>query len=93
MKFAKIKKWSTVVIVAGALILLYGLSQYLLGSYSSDTPESVFWAITSRRIAFPICGLILIIVGVLNLKIIDGIEEEISEVRYEINKLRSKINV
>lgn len=93
MRFDKVKKWSIAIIVAGVLLLLFGLSQYLVGSYSSDTPESVFWTITARKIAFPICGLILIIVGVLNLKIIDGMKEELSDVRYEINKLRSKMKV
>lgn len=72
ISFDKTKIICRAIIVVGVIILLYGLWQYMPRGFSSETPDVVFWEIVSKRIAYPLCGIILIVMGSMLLRIIQN---------------------
>ncbi len=91
MYFNKTKTLSYLMIVAGILLIVLGLWQYMPKSFSSDTPESVFMSITTRRVIFPILGLLLSIIGYTLLRFVREVEDEVQLLRNEISLLSKKI--
>ena len=60
-------------------------------SFSSETPDSVFMSIIAKRVAFPILGLILTIMGYAFLKFVCEVEEETQLLRDELSRLTKVI--
>jgi hypothetical protein len=78
-------------IFAGILMIGFGLWQYMPPDLSSETPESVFMSITTKRIVFPIMGLILTVIGYIFLKFVREIEEDTQSLRNEFRNEVSRI--
>lgn len=91
MYFNMTKTFSYLMIVAGILLIGLGLWQYIPKPFSSDTPDSVFMLITTKRVIFPILGLILSIIGYTLIRFVREVEDEVQSLRNEISLLANKV--
>lgn len=87
----RLKKISYLLIFVGMLLLLLGLWYTIPRSVESTTPDHVYWTWTAMRIAFPLSGIILIIIGSLNLRMFHLLQEETLQLRKEMADLRQQI--
>lgn len=85
------KTFSYLMIVAGILLIGLGLWQYMPKSFSSDTPDSEFMSITTKRVIFPILGLILSLIGYTLIRFVREVEDEVKSLRNEISLLAQKV--
>ncbi|WP_195573889.1 hypothetical protein [Paenibacillus sp. 1001270B_150601_E10] len=92
MFHTRLKQISYVIIAAGVLLLLLGLWYTIPRSVESTTPEHVYWTWTVMRISFPLSGLTLIVIGVLNLRMFRLVQEETLQLRKELAELRQRID-
>jgi hypothetical protein len=90
--FDKTKIICRVIIALGVIVLLYGLWQYMPKEFDSDVTASVFWLIIAKRTTYPLSGLILILLGVMLLRVMDGTMREIEAIRNEILSLRKEVD-
>jgi len=90
--YTKTRTLSYVLVVIGALIFVYGAWQYLPRSFRSDTPDSVFMAISAKRIVFPLVGMIITVIGYTFLKLVHEIDEEMKSLRNELSIISNKID-
>lgn len=82
---------SYIMIVAGILLIGLGLWQYIPQSVSSETLDGVYMSITAKRVALPISGLVLSIIGFTFSKFIREVEDEVKFLRNEIRSLSQKV--
>jgi hypothetical protein len=87
--YDKTRKISYIMIFAGILLIGVGLWQYMPHEFSSQTPDSVFMSITTKRVVFPILGLILTVIGYTFLKFVREVEDDTQSLR---NELRNEVS-
>jgi predicted MPP superfamily phosphohydrolase len=84
------RRISYLLIFAGILLIGFGLWQYT-HEFSSQTPESVFMSITTKKVVFPLLGLILTAIGYIFLKFVREVEEDAQSIRNELRNEVSRI--
>jgi Na+/melibiose symporter-like transporter len=85
------RKISYIMIFAGILLIGLGLWQYMPHEFSSETPDSVFTSITTKRVVFPILGLILTVIGYTFLKFVREVEDDTQSLRNEVSRITKMI--
>lgn len=80
--FDTLRRWSIAVVIFGVILLVYGIATYLPGF------DEMLWSTGANAVFFLIIGIALIIIGALNMKLQELLLEEVSLVKYELNKMR-----
>jgi membrane protein implicated in regulation of membrane protease activity len=68
-----------------------GLWQYMPHEFSSETSDSVFMSISTKRVVFPILGLILTVIGYTFLKFVREVEDDTQSLRNEVSRITEMI--
>ncbi|RJX38071.1 hypothetical protein D3P09_18545 [Paenibacillus pinisoli] len=84
--FDTLRRWSMAIVILGVVLLVYGIAAYLPGF------DEMLWAAGASGMFISIIGIVLMIVGALNMKLQELLLEEVSLVKYELNKLRQSEN-
>ncbi|GLX70510.1 hypothetical protein [Paenibacillus glycanilyticus] len=92
MYYNATKKLSYLLIVAGIILFVFGLWQYMPHSYRSDTSDQTFMSIEAKRIVFPLVGLILTLIGITLSKFVGEVETEMLILRDEIIQLTNRVD-
>lgn len=78
-------------IFAGILLISLGLWQYTPHGFNSDTPMSEFMSVTTKKVVFPILGLILTVIGSTLIKFVREVENDIQLLRDELSRINKMI--
>lgn len=91
MYYETTRKFSYLLIFAGIVLVILGLWQYMPREISSETPYNVFMSVTTKKVIFPILGIILTVIGITFLKFVREVENDSLLLREELSRLSKMI--